>query len=140
MSDSAAVLTYVLDASAVIAFVRDEPGAAVVRQALDQRCVISSVNLTEVLTKLQDKGATPEQAEHAMGVLGLETADFCAQAARASAWLRGATRAQGLSLGDRACLALAKAHNAPVLTADRPWLLLNAALGLDIRCIRPEIH
>ncbi|PIZ22337.1 MAG: hypothetical protein COY49_09185, partial [Comamonadaceae bacterium CG_4_10_14_0_8_um_filter_57_29] len=65
MSDSAAVLTYVLDASAVIAFVRDEPGAAVVRQALDQRCVISSVNLTEVLTKLQDKGATPEQAEHA---------------------------------------------------------------------------
>lgn len=140
MSDADIGETYVVDASAVIAFVRDEPGAAVVRPALDQRCVISAVNLTEVLTKMQDKGATPAQAEHAMRVLGLEVADFDARAAHACAQLRGVTRAQGLSLGDRACLALAKQLNAPVLTADRPWLALSAELGLDVRCIRPEIH
>ena len=140
MSETTAVSAYVLDASAVIAFVRDEPGASVVRLALDQRCVISAVNLAEVLTKMQDKGATPEQADHAARVLGLEVADFGTQAAQACARLRTATRSQGLSLSDRACLALAKHLDAPVLTADRPWLALKATLGLDIRCIRPETH
>lgn len=140
MSESAARSTFVLDASAVIAFVRDEPGASVVRAALDQRCVISAVNLAEVLTKMQDKGATPEQSEYAARVLDLELADFDTAAAQTCARLRAATRAQGLSLGDRACLALARHLNAPVLTADRPWLALNAVLGLDIRSIRPETH
>lgn len=140
MSDTDTAASYVLDASAVIAFVRDEPGAALVRQALDQRCFISAVNLTEVLAKMQDKGATPEQAEHAMRVLGLEVADFDTQAAQACARPQVATRVQGLSLGDRACLALARQLGVPVLTADRPWLVLSAELGLDIRCIRPDIH
>jgi PIN domain nuclease of toxin-antitoxin system len=140
MSKPAPPIPCVLDASAVIAFVRDEPGAMLVRQALDQGAVISSVNLAEVLTKMQDKGATAEQAEHAMRVLGVEVVDFDAPAAQACARLRNATRSAGLSLGDRACLALAVTLQTPVFTADRPWLTLATPLNLDIRSIRPEMH
>lgn len=130
----------VLDASAVIAFLRDEPGADVVRQALDAQPLISAVNLAEVLTKLVDKGASHALAQQAVATLNLTVKELDAPAAHQVAWLRRSTRAQGLSLGDRACLALAAATQATVLTADRPWLALAADLALDIRSIRPAPH
>lgn len=130
----------VLDASAIIAFLRDEPGAAVVRQALDEHAVVSAVNLSEVLGKLLDKGVAQDAARLAVAALNLDVMDLDAPAAHATAWLRPLTRQYGLSLGDRACLALAQAISAVVLTADRPWLALGETLKLDIRSIRPDGH
>lgn len=130
----------VLDASAVIAFLRGEPGAAVVRLALDAQPLISAVNLAEVLSKLVDKGAPQALAQQAVATLNLSVRAFDADAAHQVAWLRDASRRLGLSLGDRACLALAASVRAPVFTADRPWLALADALGLDIRSIRPASH
>lgn len=130
----------VLDASAVIAFLRDEPGADVVRLALDAQPLISAVNLAEVLSKLVDKGASQVLAQQAVATLNLTIKELDADAAHQVAWLRGASRRLGLSLGDRACLALAASARATVLTADRPWLALADVLGLDIRSIRPESH
>lgn len=137
---NALALPQVLDASAIIAFLRDEPGAAVVRQAIDGRAVVSAVNLAEVLGKLLDKGVAQEATQLAVSALNLEVIDLDAQAAHATAWLRPLTRHLGLSLGDRACLALAQAIDAVVLTADRPWLALCETLKLDIRSIRPDGH
>lgn len=131
---------WVLDSSAVIAFLRNEPGAAVVQQALQGHAVISTVNLVEILTKMLDKGANQELTQNTVDALELDVVDLDAQTAYRAAWLRTSTRHIGLSLGDRACLALAIALNATVLTADRPWLTLSEKLGLDIRNIRPEAH
>lgn len=131
---------HVLDASAVIAFLRGEPGADVVLQALDAQPTISAVNLAEVLSKLIDKGATAHVATQAVAALGLTVVDLDASTAHQVAWLRATTRHLGLSLGDRACLALGESLGAVVLTADRPWLALAPELGLDIRSIRPEAH
>jgi PIN domain nuclease of toxin-antitoxin system len=54
--------------------------------------------------------------------------------------LRESTRSLGLSLGDRACLALAKLKALPAVTADRPWMLLDPKLEITVECIRPEKH
>lgn len=131
---------HVLDASAVIALLRDEPGANLVWQAVKAGATISAVNLAEVLSKMLDKGAAKELIERSVAILDLEVVDLNAQSAAQTAWLRTDTRDLGLSLGDRACLALAVSRQAVVLTADRPWLALAESLALDIRGIRPEAH
>lgn len=139
-ADNAPAAAWVLDASAVIALLRDEPGAAVVWQAVNAGASISAVNLTEVLSKMLDKGASKELIESSVSVLNLDVLPLDAQAAAQTAWLRTRTRQLGLSLGDRACLALAQSVGAVVLTADRPWLPLAAELDVDIRSIRPDSH
>jgi len=139
-ASAAEVRPFVLDASAIIALLRDEPGAGVVLAALDAHAMVSAVNLTEVLTKIVDKGGTQEQARDVVAALNLDVVELGARAAHETAWLRSSTRQLGLSLGDRACLALARSVNATVLTADRPWLKLADTLALDIRSIRPEPH
>ena len=136
----ALALSQVLDASAIIAFLRDEPGASVVRQAIDGHAVVSAVNLSEVLSKMLDKGVSQDNAKLAVSALNLDVIDLDAAAGHDTAWLRTLTRHLGLSLGDRACLALAKSIGAVVLTADRPWLSLCETLKQDIRCIRPDGH
>jgi PIN domain nuclease of toxin-antitoxin system len=73
-----------------------------------------------------------------MQILELPCHPFVDVLADATAALRPATRKAGLSLGDRACLALAQQLNATILTTDRPWLALAADLGLEILCIRPD--
>ena len=114
-------MTTVLDASAVLALLGDEPGADRVAAAVDDGATIGAVNLAEVLTKLSDFGMPTAAAEDALEGLGLEVVAFDGGAARAVAALRASTRARGLSLGDRAALALADALGAPVLTTDRAW-------------------
>jgi ribonuclease VapC len=135
---SEAPVRYVLDSSAVIAFLRGEPGAQRVGLALENTCFISAVNQIEVLTKLLDKGLTPEAAASAF--MGLEIAVISldeAQAAQA-AWLRSNTRHLGLSLGDRACLVLAQHRQATLLTADRAWTALpQGTLDITVELIRP---
>ena len=79
-------------------------------------------------------------AQLALDKLALPCEPFTPDMAREAARLRPLTRALGLSLGDRACLATAKCLQHPVLTGQRPWLTLAVPLGLDIRCFRPDTH
>ena len=123
----------VLDASAILALLNDEPGAAAVAAALED-AVVSAVNLSEVVAKLREVGLSREEADEALGGLGLEVQPFDEAAAWAAGTLRAATRRAGLSLGDRACLALARELGVPALTADAAWL--KAATGADVRLVR----
>jgi ribonuclease VapC len=129
----------VLDASAVLALLNAEPGADEVAAVLPQ-AVLCSVNRSEVLSRLLDWGLSPEEARFALQALELPCHSFDDSLADIAANLRPATRKHGLSLGDRACLALALQLGASVQTADRPWLALGETLGLDIHCIRPDQH
>lgn len=127
----------VLDASAVLALLQAEPGCDTVLSRVERgRCWISAVNVTEVLTRLIDRGMTGSDAETAFDALDLSVAAFDDAAARSCAWLRPASRTLGLSMGDRACLALAQVRKLPALTADRAWAQLDC--GVVIEQIRPQ--
>ncbi len=123
----------VLDASALMAVLREEPGAAAVEAVLDH-AAISAVNLSEVQAKLVERGTAAELAWSSLVDLDLEVIDFDAAQAKVAGDLRSLTRAQGLSLGDRACLALAQALGLPAMTADRAWAGLE--VGIEIRTVR----
>ena len=125
---------YVLDSSALMALINREPGAAVVRQALASRSAMSTVNLAEVVTRLTERGLTPDQIDDMLLDFDLNTVDFDPTLAMVTGLLRPLTRHAGLSLGDRACLALAQQLQLPVLTADRAWQAVS--VGVDIRLIR----
>jgi ribonuclease VapC len=131
------VSSCVLDASALLALLQNEPGAAQVEERmLHDDCLLLTVNLTEVLTRLADHGVPMDDAERALAAFDLEIVAFDPAHARLAAELRESTRASGLSLGDHACLALAKSRNAIAVTTDRPWLTLDC--GVQIECVRPE--
>ncbi|MCX8049875.1 MAG: type II toxin-antitoxin system VapC family toxin [Methylohalobius sp.] len=126
----------VLDASAVLALVNDESGAERVLAALASECKISAVNVAEVLTRLIDCGIPQQAAKEVLDALDLVICPFDVEQAQRASWLRGVTRPLGLSLGDRACLALGQTHSALVITADRIWSQLD--LDIQIECIRPS--
>jgi len=122
----------VLDSSAVLAVLNGEPGEDVVRRWLaGPVAVLCSVNLAEVVTKLVEQGAAETTIQRALATVQLEVADFDAELAYAAGLLRAATRQAGLSLGDRACLALGIRLKLPVVTADRSW----AGLGLPVEVV-----
>jgi PIN domain nuclease of toxin-antitoxin system len=123
----------VLDASALIAFLRCEPGGELVGPVLAD-AAISTVNLSEVLTKAADSPEGIGPVEAALRDLPLRVVLFDEYHATLAAQLRPATRAFGLSLGDRACLALGAAEGLPVLTTETEWKKAN--LAIDIRPIR----
>ncbi len=130
---------YVLDASALIAYLHQEPGWPRVESRIaEHRCHLLTINLAEVLTRLSDWAVPVQEMKHRLDGLELNIVPFDEDLAVATAGLRPATRALGLSLGDRACLALARQLEAIALTADRPWLNLDPALGVRIECIRPD--
>ena len=107
----------VLDASALIAYLRNEPGGAEIATTLPNS-VISVVNLTEVVTRMIDTGLSFGQAK-----------EIVTETSVATMLLAGI-----LSLGDRACLGLARLLGIPALTADRRWSGLD--IGVEIRLIR----
>lgn len=116
----------VFDSSAILALYYNEPGKNRVRTLLDRsEPLISTVNLCEVFTKLVEEGLSPDAIQESFDGLEIETIDYDPVQALRSADLRIATKQYGLSLGDRACLALGLLRNAPVVTADKNWGLLN---------------
>jgi ribonuclease VapC len=124
----------VLDASALLALLQNEPGAEVVASRLPQ-CVMSAVNLSEVVAKLVDHGLPEVDLRAAIEVLDIDVREFDTEAAYAAGELRRITPDAGLSLGDRACLALALRLGTAAVTADRAWAAL-AGGALRIELIR----
>lgn len=111
----------VLDASAVLAALLNEPGAVRVERALKRGAAMSSVNVAEVAARLSQDGLSSVTVARVVRGLGVEIIPFDRQAALLSGSYRMRTRRQGLGLGDRACLATASSLGLPVLTADRSW-------------------
>jgi PIN domain nuclease of toxin-antitoxin system len=128
-----AMASAVLDASALLAHIQREPGAERVEEIAPD-ALMSAVNLAEVVTKLMDEKLSPEQADQIIYAYGFEIVPFDEDLARQTGALRPATKRLGLSLGDRACLALAQRENLPVLTTDRSWAKLG--LRIDINLMR----
>lgn len=126
----------VLDASAVLALLQDEPGAGLVEDAVEDGAIISAVNLSEVLAKMADVGATPDRSLELILGLFTEVVPYELQAAFDGAVIRSAEPRSGLSLGDRACLSLARERNQPVLTADRAWEGTASTFGVELRTLR----
>ena len=131
-------MLHVLDASALLALMQSEPGSEVVDALLeDHECVASSVNIAEVGSKLVDKGLAPDQLSRVLSQIDVQTIDFDAEQATACAALRATTRELGLSLGDRACLALASGMEGVAVTADRAWAELGESVsGVRVLLIR----
>lgn len=128
------VSEWVLDASALLAFIKDEPGAGQVMESLAEEAFIGAVNLAEVVSKLVDDGWAEPGIHAAIATSLTEVIALDEETAYEAGLLRGHTRHAGLSLGDRACLALARRLGAPVLTADRSWQQLD--VGVRIVLIR----
>lgn len=123
----------VADASAVLALVKGEPF-----RGFDPRRIsgatVSAVNLSEILSTLAEDGLTEQQVDATISPLELRIVAFDETQARDAARLRSITKRLGLSLGDRACLALARALKKPAATADRAWSKLD--IGAEIILIR----
>lgn len=129
---------FVLDASALLAYLNGETGAQRVQQCIEQgQAIMSSVNLAEVLSKCADQGMSSADQTALCAALPLEISAFDTALALSSAALRSCSRAQGLSLGDRCCLALAQSRNATALTADQAWSRLGLT-DIQIQQIRPD--
>ncbi len=113
-------ITCVLDASALMALINQEPGAEVVARKLSHSC-ISVVNFAEVLTKMLEYGIEIEKAKRALDNFNLCLIPFDDEQIEGTSLLRIATKQYGLSLADRVCLNLGKILNLPILTADQIW-------------------
>ncbi|MBV8688345.1 MAG: type II toxin-antitoxin system VapC family toxin [Alphaproteobacteria bacterium] len=124
---------HVLDASALLALMLGERGAEEVLGLLPT-AVVGAVNLSEVVAKLQERGVPEAEIDLSLPDLDLRIIPFDEAQAIAAGKLRVRTRSLGLSLGDRACLALAMTRGAPVVTTDRTWRKVD--VGVDVVVVR----
>jgi ribonuclease VapC len=124
-------MTTVLDASALLCFLQSETGGDKVDAVLPE-AVISSVNWAEVMQKSLAAGVDVAGLGDDLAALGLKIVPFSAEEAEIAAQLWQATRQHGLSLGDRACLALATKLNSPVQTADQIWSSLDLPIAVHV--------
>ena len=123
----------VLDASALLAYLQDEPGSETIEPMLDESA-ISSVNWAEVVQKSIAGGVDVDGLREDVEALGLSLLPFTAEEAETAGRLWLQTRSCGLSLGDRACLSLGLRLGIPVLTTDQIWATLN--LPVTVRVTR----
>ena len=126
-------MSVVFDSSALLAISFDEAGAERAARGLKDG-MMSAVNVAEVISRYVDQGASEEEARASLQAFGLEIRPFDETQAMAAGLMRTATQKLGLSLGDRACLALAVQEGATVFTADRTWAALD--LEVDVELIR----
>jgi PIN domain nuclease of toxin-antitoxin system len=124
----------VLDASALLALLQEEPGADRIATALPN-ATINSVNLSEVVSKLADKRMPFELVRRILAGLDLNVYHFDEELAYVAGGLRSVTAPLGLSLGDRACLALAQRLKCPALTSDALWTQVRAK-NIEVQLIR----
>jgi ribonuclease VapC len=130
-------MIFVLDASALLAVSQGEKGADFVMELIETKdCVISSVNMSEVACKMLEFGLPQNQLKRAVEQFTIDVIDFNQEQALACAELRLLTKPAGLSLGDRACLGLAKLMNATAVTSDRPWMAIAEVVGVKVLMIR----
>ncbi len=128
-------MTHVLDASAILAALNDEPGSARVAQALDD-AVVSVVNMAEVAAGLLRGGNKPVQVRAVIRTLGCNVISADEEMAIDAGLLRAITDRAGLSLADRFCFALARRLDAPILTTDRQWIKVAQAADVSVELIR----
>jgi ribonuclease VapC len=129
-------VSVLLDSSALLARLLNEPGQDLVAEAIASDAVMSSVNLAEVMTILVRDGVSPKDAELALARLPVTIHAFDEALARQAGAMFVVTRKFGLSLGDRACLALAQREKLLVLTADRAWAQAAPLVGVTVKLIR----
>jgi ribonuclease VapC len=127
----------VLDASALLAHLRDEPGADVVAEAIAGGAAVSTVNIAEALSSEASRGTDPVRLAEELGRRGLldgalTAYPFTTADAIEAARLRPLTRAAGLSLGDRVCLALARRLDGVAMTADTAWARVELDIALTL--------
>lgn len=128
-----ATTSVVLDSSAMLAVLQDEPGAELVAPLI-ATAMISAVNFAEIIAKLIAGGGDPATVREDLGSIAINVVDFTRDLAEEAGALITQTKARGLSLGDRACLALARRENLPVMTADKAWASVN--VGVQVELIR----
>jgi ribonuclease VapC len=126
---------HVLDASALLCLLFDEPGADRVERALPE-ALISAANLAEVIAKLVDRGLDGNEALADLRELDMEVVALDRAQAEAAGLLRSAKYEAGLSLGDWACLALAQQRRSPMLTADHRQAEIAGPIGVTVELIR----
>ena len=130
-------MIHVMDSSALLAVSKGEKGAEIVMELIEANdCVISSVNMAEVATRMLDLGLPLNELKRALGLFNMDVIDFNEEQAITCAELRPLTKSAGLSLGDRACLGLAKLMDATAVTSDRPWIAIAEAVGVKVLMIR----
>ncbi|MEM9803944.1 MAG: type II toxin-antitoxin system VapC family toxin [Cyanobacteria bacterium P01_D01_bin.56] len=124
-----------LDASAITALIKEEPGADEVSAALPD-AIMSAVNVTEAIRVLQRFNFTHNEATENLSFLIGEVIPFDREQSYYAARLEPIARRFGLSLGDCVCLSLAQKLNIKVLTSDTAWLLAVPEIGVDVKLIR----
>ncbi|HXT09151.1 MAG TPA: type II toxin-antitoxin system VapC family toxin [Roseiarcus sp.] len=127
--------SFALDSSAILALINNEPGSDIVVSTLPQ-AIISAVNIAEIVPKLIDLNTSMAPLEQALAEANVEIVPFTDSQARLAGDLRRATKSRGLSLGDRACLALAQERGLTAVTADTAWAGATAIPVLLIRPVR----
>jgi ribonuclease VapC len=136
MESQTALTPVILDSSVVLTYLLDEPGRLAAEAAIADRGRILSVNLAEVMGRLVRDGTDPGIAADTLLALPLIVIALDAGLAIEAGAMLAQTRPFGLSLGDRACLALAKREGLPALTADQSWLRAAPLVGIEVRLIR----
>ena len=121
----------VFDASAILAIVFDEPGADRALELLDGG-LVSAVNYSEALAKMIEKGFIAEEAVEGLAAMTLQLVTFDKAQAEQTARMRKSTVHKGLSIGDRACLALTASREGVAVTTDRAWSELDIGVKLEM--------
>lgn len=123
--------TCVLDSSAVLAMLFEEPGAEQI-EARFRGAAICSVNYSEIVAKLAERGTPGPIITETLSALNLDVRAFDASQAEQAGLLRNETRDAGLSLGDRCCLALALELDCPAVTTDRAWAKVRIGIPIEV--------
>jgi PIN domain nuclease of toxin-antitoxin system len=126
----------ILDASAVLAYLLQEPGGERVADAIDLGAGLGTANLAEVMTRLVRDGVAVDTASEVLNALPVTLFDLDADLALRAGALVPTTRAFGLSLGDRLCLALAIREDVPAMTADTAWAAVAPLISATVQLIR----
>jgi len=128
------MIEYILDSTALIALVGSESGSQRIADLLENSAV-SAVNLAETANKLLEKGFSQAEVRESLAKLELKVEDWSEAMAYRSAEFTQYNKSHGLSLGDRACLTLAKHLHATAVTSDRTWSR-KPSLGVPIMIFR----